>query len=263
MSHLNYHEMSLLVDEMLPKKKAEEYHRHIASCPSCERVFDDLQEMSFSFVKLPEVEPPQGFDQFAQDILAQLPKQQETVGDTVVEIAEHRVKESYLASVDWKQWACGLVACGLLMWAVQPGEESLPAGVRGSSLESEQVTSPEINTMGEEASQEVTSRMDDSTMAMMQAPVSLVYWTEMGMELAIEQEEELYLIATNVGQGEEVLVFSQPPGDLMEQLSWSANAQAPSFAYAIGEYATVAEFLSLFPDIQVEEGTDFLLVSLR
>ncbi len=105
MNHLDQLSLSLLADDMLPKKTAESFHRHIASCPQCERAYDDIQAMSFAMAKFPPVTPPQGFESLRQGILDNLPEQDPTSSDNVVEIIEHHTKVNPWASVDFKQIA--------------------------------------------------------------------------------------------------------------------------------------------------------------
>lgn len=113
-THLDSLTLSLLADEMLDKNKAEDCLRHIATCKQCEQAYDDLLAMSFAMARLDDVAPPQGFDGFAQGILANLPEQDPVSKDNVVEIKEHRTKQSFFASLDLRQ-VVGYVACVALL----------------------------------------------------------------------------------------------------------------------------------------------------
>lgn len=114
MNHLDQLTLSLLVDEMLPQKTADQCYKHIESCPQCEQAFDDLQAMSFALTKLPDVAPPQGFSAMSQHIMANLPPQDAVSTENVIEIQEHHVKQDFLASLDWKQFGI-CAACFLLL----------------------------------------------------------------------------------------------------------------------------------------------------
>ncbi|MFI3255649.1 MAG: hypothetical protein R3Y63_15195 [Eubacteriales bacterium] len=134
MKHLDQLTLSLLVDDMLPKKQAEECHKHIASCPFCEQAFDDLQAISFAMAKLPEVEPVEGFASMKAGILGNLPEQDAVSSEKVIAIEEHHVKQSVWANIDWKQglsWVAIFALAGTFLFS--PPQDNFDTAMSESS----------------------------------------------------------------------------------------------------------------------------------
>lgn len=279
--HLTYQEISLLCDEMLPKKTSEEYHRHIVACPDCEAVYDEFQAMSFAMVKLEEVAPPQGYAAFTEGIMANLPPQDKVNQGETVEIKSHVTKQNPLASLQW-QHGLGIAACLMVMssfFTPSPVEENYSEGEMAMFLDEGQGVSRGIQE-SEELDEGIPMMSDavSSATQMVQLDLTQEEWDtllsqlschlEEGVVLKLEQEEELAVLTEmlrSTSQDDsffpDLLVFAQMPP--LETGSWGRFTQGETkFYYTTREYDEISHLLEKFPSLTMEEEEEYLLIAM-
>lgn len=231
--HLNHLTLSLLADDMLPVKETEKCLAHIYQCKACEQAYDDLQAISFSMVKMKDVEVPQ---ELKQRIMSQLPPQDAVDSSKVVSIEQHKVKVNHFASIPWQQVGA-LVACALLGWSffATPMDSSMV----GRSADGESGTSSSESVASSSALLEGQGRM------MNEAEV-LASPTDIDSELDVVSQEMMEIsdsgmmeaplaapVSSMLGTGVEVISTSY--GDIeqyvlgdVEDVTWGVSVQDTS-----------------------------------
>lgn len=287
MSHLELEALSLLADEMVDKRQAEEYHRHIGGCALCEQAYDDIVAMSFAMAKAEVVAPPGGYEAFAQGIMSNLPTQDPVSAENTVEIREHRVKQSFVANLNWQQVLGygAMVAVLAGMFLPQPDLGHTPSmGVSDVGVESSYTEEGSMTTSGEIMVREVESpgvmmEEDVDTVSMATPGVGEVVeeyspddletaWAAMtysgvaGVSLSEEQSLDVVRLVLDLRakSGENfwpvVLHLAEEQGEL--EGSWG---KWEDFSFTTRTYDEITPYLSLFPDL--DEDSSYLLITSR
>lgn len=271
--HLDGLTLSLLADEMLDKREAEEYHRHIATCKDCEQAYDDVVAMSFAMAKLEDVEPIAGYGGFAQGILDKLPEQDPVSKEKTMEIREHRVKENWFASLHWQQvLGYGAMAAVLATMFLPRQEQGHDPSVMGGEVATYgeamgEDTSGEAGlVMSAREMEEQVEQTDSVTMAtptvvedyspayLEEMQEALEYYTVEGLTLSESQELDIvYLIERlRTLSGREdlapvVLVFLEKPE--LDGTWASYTAPGGALTYTTRDAEELTEYLPLFPEV--------------
>lgn len=283
--HLDYLALSLLCDDMLDKKVAEAYHRHLTTCKSCEQAYDDFLAMSFAMAKLEHVEPPKGYEKFTQSILAQLPEQDEVSQDKVIEIQEHKTKKDFFASLDLQQVGTfvALAAVAVLAFLPQSKDEvvQLPSSVMSTeadsasgqasvAMEEEGLVMSGERAMAEPEEEDAVSvatpvveTAEFSEEELMDELDSCLYFMEEG--LTYSQDEALVVMQLILEMRESVGSMEPVVLQVAEKITelegtWGTG---DNLSYTTRTFEEVEPYLDRFPDdIQDNDGY-FLLVAFE
>lgn len=287
MGHLSIEVLSLLADEMLEQRKAEECHRHIATCKVCEQMYDDMLAMSFAMAKLEIVAPTGGYEDFTQGIMANLPAQDEVSDEKTVDIQEHRVKQDFFASINWSQVMGygAMVAILVTMFLPKPQESEIDSPVMfnaGLECPREQTEASDTTAIGgemmmremEEPGAEQDREADAVSMATPSASVVEDYspddlataWSAMtysgvaGVSLTEEQSLDVVRLLLDLREksGENfwpvVLHLAEENGEL--EGSWG---KWEDFSFTTRSYEEISPYWSLFPFL--DEDSEYLLIT--
>lgn len=274
-NHLDSLSLSLLVDDMLPKKTAEEFHKHIASCPQCEQAYDDLLAMSFAMATMEVVAVPEGF---ADGIMQNLPPQDEksSKAEEIIEIKEYHSKQSFWANLDMKQ-AGLLAACAVLALSffVAPPESAFqnetanPSSTQSSTTEQDELSvdaiteqaidvrlNPEEATVANPvpALESEPTAEDMEIISNPSIPQQAVF-VDYHLQLSQVQHEDLATLLNAYPTTLFSLVLEHleeyPSLPLMEQ--WSITSDAPSLCHTFSTVGQIAELEGDFPEFFATE----------